>query len=421
LCTPQNIIAGAFGGVLEFAAAFAGKATNCMLPLDGIKVLAIEQAVAAPLASRHLADFGARVIKIERPGGGDFSRGYDTAVRGMSSWFVWLNRSKESLTLDLKQAEGKSIVDRLIGESDVLLHNLAPGAAERLGLSGDALLAKYPRLIVCEISGYGAGGPYEGKKAYDLLIQNETGLVASTGTPESPAKTGISAADIAAGVYAFSGVLLALRKRDQTGRGSVLRVSLFDALSEWMLPAGYFAAYSGKAPRPSGAEHASIAPYGPYRCGDGNEVTLAIQNEREWERFCASVLRRPEVASDPRFRRNPLRSENRAALRSVIEEAFAALTMEQATERLEAADIASAQRKTVQQFWEHPQHAARKRWREIDSPVGTLAALEPAIIMDGFEARMGGVPALGQHTDAILNRLGYSATEISRLRAAAVI
>jgi itaconate CoA-transferase len=392
-----------------------------MLPLDGIKVIAIEQAVAAPLASRHLADFGARVIKIERPGSGDFARGYDTAVRGMSSWFVWLNRSKESLTLDLKHAEAKTIVNRLIAESDVLVHNLAPGAAERLGLGGEALVEKHPRLIVCEISGYGAGGPYRDKKAYDLLIQNETGLVSITGTPEAPAKTGISSADIAAGVYAFSGVLLALRKRDQTGRGSVLRVSLFDALSEWMMPAGYFAAYSGQPPRPSGAEHASIAPYGSYCCGDGNQINLAIQNEREWTRFCSVVLQRPDVASDARFCRNPLRSDNRAALRIVIEDVFAALTMEQVVERLDAAEIASAHRKTVQQFWEHPQHSARQRWREIESPVGTLAALQPPIVLEGEEARMGGVPALGEHTDAILSSLGYTAEQIARLRSGAVI
>lgn len=392
-----------------------------MLPLEGLKVVAIEQAVAAPLASRQLADFGAQVIKIERPGSGDFSRGYDGAVRGMSSWFVWLNRSKESLTLDLKRAEAKPILNQLLGDCDVLVHNLAPGAAERMGLGGAALTARYPRLIVCEISGYGAGGPYKDKKAYDLLIQNETGLVATTGTPDAPAKAGISAADIAAGMYAFSGVLLALRKREQTGRGGVLQVSLFDALSEWMMPAGYYAAYGGSAPRRSGAEHASIAPYGSYECGDGNQINLAIQNEREWARFCSVVLQRPELAMDARFHLNPLRSENRAALRAVIEEVFGTLTMEQVTERLDAADIASAHRKTVQQFWEHPQHAARDRWRTVDSPAGPIAALKPAIILDGVEAHMGAVPALGQHTDAILSGLGYTVEQISDLRAAAVI
>jgi itaconate CoA-transferase len=392
-----------------------------MLPLEGIRVIAIEQAVAAPLASRQLADFGARVIKIERPGGGDFSRGYDRAVRGMSSWFVWLNRSKQSLTLDLKRAEARPILKQLIAECDVLLHNLAPGAANRMDVGGAALVAKQPRLIVCEISGYGAGGPYQNKKAYDLLIQNETGLVAATGTSDAPAKAGISAADIAAGVYAFSGILLALRKRDQTGRGGVVQVSLFDALSEWMMPAGYYAAYSGTAPKRSGAEHASIAPYGSYRCGDGNEINLAIQNEREWARFCSVVLQRPEVATDERFRLNPLRSANRAALRMVIEEVFGTLTMEQVTHRLEAAEIASAQRKTVQQFWEHPQHQARNRWSNVDSPEGPIAALKPAILLDGVEARMGPVPALGEHSEVILSELGYTAEQIRELRAASVI
>jgi itaconate CoA-transferase len=321
----------------------------------------------------------------------------------------------------LKRAEAKPILDKLLGDCDVLLHNLAPGAAERLGLGGDALVARYPRLIVCEISGYGAGGPYQDKKAYDLLIQNETALVSMTGTPEVPAKAGISAADIAAGMYAFSGVLLALRKREQAGRGGVLRVSLFDALSEWMMPAGYYAAYGGSAPRPSGAEHASIAPYGPYRCGDGKQINLAIQNEREWERFCAIVLQRPEVAGEARFCRNSLRSENRAALRSVIEEVFGALTLQQVTERLDAADIASAHRKTVQEWWEHPQHTARERWRNVDSPAGPIAALAPPMILDGVEAVMGAVPALGEHTDAILGGLGYTAEQIRKLRAAGAI
>jgi crotonobetainyl-CoA:carnitine CoA-transferase CaiB-like acyl-CoA transferase len=392
-----------------------------MLPLENVKVVAIEQAVAAPLASRHLADFGARVIKIERPGTGDFARGYDTAVRGMSSWFVWLNRSKQSLTLDLKRTEARPIVNALLKDCDVLLHNLAPGAAERLGLDATVLTAEHPRLIVCEISGYGAGGPYQDKKAYDLLIQNEAGLVSITGTREAPAKAGISAADIAAGVYAFSGILLALYQREQTGRGRVLRVSLFDALSEWMMPAGYGAAYGGSAPRPSGAEHASIAPYGSYRCGDGKEINLAVQNEREWERLCSIVLQRPELASDLRFRLNPLRSENRTALRTVIEGVFSTLTMQQVAERLTAAEIASAHRKTVEQFWEHPQHAARDRWRNVDTPAGPIAALLPPVILEGAEADMGAVPALGEHTEAILSGLGYSEDSIRKLRASGVV
>jgi itaconate CoA-transferase len=392
-----------------------------MLPLENVKVVAIEQAVAAPLASRHLADFGARVIKIERPGMGDFARSYDGNVRGLSCWFAWLNRSKQSLTLNLKHAEAKAILKRLLSDCDVLLHNLGPGAAERLGVGATELLSRYSRLIVCEISGYGSGGPYQDKKAYDLLVQNETGLVSITGTPEAPAKAGISAADIAAGVYAFSGILLALRAREQSGRGTRLQVSLFDALGEWMHPAGYSAAYGGAPPPRSGAEHASIAPYGPYRCGDGRQINLAIQNEREWGRFCSLVLRRPETATDARFNTNPRRSENRRALRVVIEEAFRALTLGQVQERLDSAGIANAHMKTVQQFWEHPQHSARNRWRSVDSEVGAIQALASPIILEGIEPRMDAVPSVGQHTEAILGELGYSVEEMRELREAAVI
>jgi len=392
-----------------------------MLPLEDVKVVSIEQAVAAPLASRQLADFGARVIKIERPVTGDFARAYDETVRGMSSWFVWLNRSKQSLTLDLKHSEAKPILGKLLAEGDVLLHNLGPGAAERLGLAGPALAAQFPRLIVCEISGYGSGGPYQGKKAYDLLIQNETGLVSITGTPEAPAKAGISAADIAAGMYAFSGILLALRRREQTGRGAVLQVSLFDSLSEWMLPAGYYAAYGGTPPPRSGAEHASIAPYGPYRCGDGSQINLAIQNEREWALFCSLVLQQPALATDARFDSNSRRSENRQALRAAIEDIFRTLTIEQAAARLDAAGIANAHMKTVQQFWEHPQHAARNRWRTVDSQAGPIQALSPPIIAEGWEPRMDSIPAVGEHTDGILAELGYSPEQIRELRAAAAI
>jgi crotonobetainyl-CoA:carnitine CoA-transferase CaiB-like acyl-CoA transferase len=392
-----------------------------MLPLEDVKVVSIEQAVAAPLASRHLADFGARVIKIERPGTGDFARAYDETVRGYSSWFVWLNRSKQSLTLDLKHAQASAILEKLLASADVLLHNLAPGAAERLGLDGPALLAKHARLIVCEISGYGSSGPYRNKKAYDLLIQNETGVVSLTGWPETPSKAGISVADIAAGMYAFSGILLALRRREQTGRGTVLQVSLFDALSEWVLPAGYYAAYGGSPPPRSGAEHASIAPYGPYKCGDGSQIILAIQNEREWERFCTSALRQPGLAADPRFRTNSQRSANRQALRAAIEAVFGTLTREQAIARLEEAGIANAQMNTVQEFWEHPQHAVRNRWRSVASPAGAVQALAPPVILEGVEPRMDAIPALGQHTEGILSELGYTAEQIRELRAAAAI
>jgi itaconate CoA-transferase len=421
----QIAIAGLGAGGLEFspgpAIALPAKTELPMLPLENVNVVAIEQAVAAPMASRQLADFGAQVVKIERPGTGDFARAYDEAVRGISSWFVWLNRSKQSLTLDLKRAESKPILEKLLEGADVFLHNLGPGAAERLGLDGASLTPQNPRLIVCEISGYGAGGPYQNKKAYDLLIQNETGLVSMTGTPEAPAKAGISAADIAAGMYAFSGILLALRQREQTGRGGVVQVSLFDALGEWMMPAAYFAAYSGSPPRPSGAEHASIAPYGPFACADGSTINIAIQNEREWARFCSGVLQRPELESDPRFHANWLRSENRRELRTAIEEVFSTLTLAEVTARLDAADIANSHMKTVQQFWEHPQHAARHRWHAVESEAGTIQALEPPIILEGAEPRMGRVPALGEDTDAILARLGYRPDEIEKLRAAGVV
>lgn len=388
-----------------------------MLPLQGIKIVSIEQAVAAPFASRQLADFGARVIKIERPDAGDFARNYDEKVRGMSSWFVWLNRSKESLALDLKHPKAGEVLNRLLADCDVLIHNLAPGAPERLGLGSKDLTARYPRLIVCEISGYGSKGPYRDKKAYDLLVQFETGLVSITGTPETPSKAGISAADIAAGMYAFSGILLALRAREQTGHGAVLQVSLFDALGEWMSAAGYYAAYGGSSPRRTRAEHASIAPYGPFATGSGKQVNLGIQNEREWVEFCSSVLRKPEVATDPRFDTNSRRSDNRNELRAVIEDVFSLLTAEEVLERLDGAGIANGRMNSVKEFWEHPQHRARQRWRDVQSPVGPLAALVPPIALEGVEPRMGPIPALGEHTEAILNELGYTAEQITSLRA----
>lgn len=387
-----------------------------MLPLEGIKVVSIEQAVAAPFASRQLADFGARVVKIERPGAGDFARGYDEKVQGISSWFVWLNRSKQSLTLDLKHPDAPDILGRLLVGCDVLIQNLAPGAAQRLGLGGADLISRYPQLIVCEISGYGSSGPYRDKKAYDLLVQNETGLVAITGTPEVPCKTGISTADIAAGMYAFSGILLALHTRRQTGRGTVLQVSLFDALSEWMLPAGYYQAYGGSPPPRTGSEHATIAPYGPYPSGDGKQISLGIQNEREWAQFCSQVLQKPELASDARFHSNSRRSDNREALRAAIGDVFGKLTLEQIVDRLDRAGIANARMNSVQEFWEHPQHSSRKRWRGVGSPVGELPALLPPIVLEGIEPRMEAIPSLGEHTDFVLGELGYTAEEIQRLR-----
>jgi len=392
-----------------------------MLPLEGIKIVSVEQAVAAPFASRQLADFGARVIKIERPEGGDFARDYDHKVRGMSSWFVWLNRSKQSLSLDLKRPQAAEIVDRLTADCDVLIHNLAPGAADRVGLKSQAMLFRNQRLIVCEISGYGSEGPYKNKKAYDLLVQFETGLVSITGTPDSPCKAGISVADIAAGMYAFSGILMALYRREKTGRGGLVQVSLFDALSEWVLPAAYYGVYSGSAPARSGAEHASIAPYGPYFTGDGKQINIGIQNEREWRQFCIVVLLNQEIAADPRFDSNSQRSENRKALRAVISEIFRTLTLDEIVARLEDAGIAHSRSNSVQDLLAHPQHTERGRRRDIASPVGPLQALVPSILLDGVEPRMEAVPALGQDTDLILRELGYTPQQIQRFRQDGVV
>ncbi len=392
-----------------------------MLPLEGLKIVSVEQAVAGPFASRQLADFGARVIKIERREDGDFARDYDHKVRGLSSWFVWLNRSKQSLTLDFKRPEASEIIEKLTSDCDVFIHNLAPGAAHRAGLKSQAMLARNPRLIVCEISGYGSDGPYKNKKAYDLLVQFETGLVSITGTPETPSKAGISVADIAAGMYAFSGILMALYRRERTGRGGVVEVSLFDSLSEWVLPAAYYAVYGGTPPSRTGAEHASIAPYGPYYTGDGKQINIGIQNEREWRQFCASVLLNREIAGDPRFDSNSKRSENRKALRTMIAEIFRTLTLEEARERLESAGIAHSHTNSVQDLLAHPQHTGRGRARNVASPAGSLQALLPPIGLDGVEPRMDEIPDLGQDTDAILTELGYTPQQIQQFRQDAVI
>lgn len=392
-----------------------------MLPLEGVKVVSVEQAVAAPFASRQLADFGARVIKIERPDTGDFAREYDHKVRGMSSWFVWLNRSKQSLTLDLKKPEATEIIEKLTSDCDVFIHNLAPGAADRAGLGSQTMLARNQRLILCDISGYGSKGPYKNKKAYDLLVQFETGLVSITGTPESPCKAGISVADIAAGMYAFSGILMALYRREKTGRGGLVQASLFDSLSEWILPAAYYAVYGGSPPSRSGAEHASIAPYGPYFTGDGKQINIGIQNEREWRQFCALVLLNREIAADPRFSSNSKRSENRKALRTMIAEILRTLTLEEAVERLECAGIAHSRTNSVEDLIEHPQHTARGRTQQVASPVGLLQALAPPILLDGVEPRMDAIPALGQDTDAILTELGYTPEQIQNLRQEGVV
>lgn len=392
-----------------------------MLPFAGITVISLEQAVAAPFATRQLADLGARVIKIERPGAGDFARGYDETVRGMSSYFVWLNRSKESLTLDLKHAEAGQIIHRLLDGADVFVQNLFPGAAERLGLGVEVLVNRYPRLIVCDVSGYGSTGPYRDKKAYDLLVQCETGLVSVTGTPETPSKVGISAADIAAGMYAFTGILTALYQREQTGKGTTLEVSLFEALGEWMSAPAYFTEYGGTQPPRTGASHATIAPYGPFRAGDGKQVNLGIQNEREWARFCSVVLEQSEIAADPRFESNVKRVANREALHAVIDAVFSQLTIEQISTRLDRAQVANARLNSMPEFWEHPQLEARRRWREVGSPVGSLKVLRPPVTMRDVEPRMDPIPTVGEQTEQILRSIGYDDERISQLQAEGAI
>ena len=391
-----------------------------MLPLDGITVVAVEQAVAAPFATRQLADLGARVIKIERPGVGDFARSYDSTVKGMSSHFVWLNRTKESLTLDLKRPEAIEILRGLLTRADVFIHNLAPGAMARLGFGSETVRREYPRAIVCEISGYGSTGPYRDKKAYDLLVQSEAGMLAITGTEDQPAKVGISVADISAGMYAFSGVLAALLRRQKTGEGSALEVSLFESLGEWMSYPVYYA-FGGAAPPRSGARHAVIAPYGPYAAGDGRIVYLGLQNEREWGRFCAEALGRPEVAIDPRFSSNPQRVKHRDELDALITNAFSGLTADEVIDRLETAQIANARMNTVEEFIDHPQLAARNRWTEVASPAGPVRALVPPFNFDNMTMPMGAIPAVGEHTDTILGELGFDSDAIVRMHQSGIV
>jgi crotonobetainyl-CoA:carnitine CoA-transferase CaiB-like acyl-CoA transferase len=392
-----------------------------MRPLDGILVVSLEHAIAAPLCTRQLADLGARVIKIERPGVGDFARGYDERVRGMSSHFVWVNRSKESLTLDLKQAAAREILLKILARADVLVQNLAPGAAARMGLSAQVLAAHNPRLIVCDISGYGADGPYRDKKAYDLLIQSEAGFLSVTGTQAEPAKAGCSIADIAAGMYAYTSVLAALLQRQKTDKGAAIDVSMLEALTEWMSYPLYYAFEGESPPARSGAAHATIYPYGPFRAGDGKTVMLGLQNEREWAGFCAEVLRRPSLATDARFAANARRHENRAALEAIILEAFRPLTAAQVVERLEAAQIANARVNTMEEVWAHPQLAARERWVEVDTPAGTIPALKPPGATAAFDYRMDRIPAVGEHSDAILHELGYGENEIAALRTSGAV
>jgi itaconate CoA-transferase len=388
-----------------------------MRPLDGITVVSLEQAVAAPFATRHLADLGARVIKIERPQVGDFARDYDQTVKGLSSHFVWLNRSKESLTLDVKHAKAGDILKRLIGRADVFIQNLAPGAARRLGLAADELLSKFPRLIVCDLSGYGDSGPYAEKKAYDLLVQSEAGVLSVTGTPETPSKVGISIADIATGIYAYSGILTALLQREKTGKGGRIEVTMLEALAEWMGYPLYYAHFSGAAPPRTGPDHATIVPYGRYRAGDGKSVMLGVQNEREWSSFCEKVLEQPALATDARYNSNIKRNERRAEVTALIDKVFLSLTTEQVVERLDAAGIANAHMNTPEEVWGHEQLKARNRWRETDSPKGKLPVLLPPATHEDFDARIGAVPEVGEHTEQILLEIGLSAAEIAELKA----
>jgi itaconate CoA-transferase len=381
-----------------------------MRALTGVTVVSVEQAVAAPFATRQLADLGARVIKVERPEG-DFARGYDRAVRGWSSHFVWLNRSKESVVLDLKTDRGREALRRLLERADVFVQNLSPGALDRLGFAPEELGRQHPRLVVCSISGYGSTGPYRDRKAYDLLIQAESGLLSITGTAEEPAKVGISVADIAAGMYAFSGILAALYRRERTSRGAVLEVSLLDALAEWMGYPLYYTAYTGQPPPRTGAHHATIAPYGPFPTKDG-VVFLAVQNDREWERLCRQVLGRPELATDPRFATNPDRLAHRRELEEVVCAAFSRHTTQELTAMLAEADVAYGELRTVGGLLEHPQLRVRDRWREVPSPVGPLLALLPPVSLPEEEPFLGPVPELGQHTEAVLREVGLMPEEV---------
>ncbi len=387
------------------------------LPLTGLRVVALEHAVAAPICTRHLADLGAEVVKIERPGEGDFARTYDDFVLGQASFFVWLNRGKQSLTLDVKHPKAADVLARLMARADVLVQNLAPGAAARLGLGYADLAPRHPGLIVADISGYGESGPFAQKKAYDLLIQAESGLISVTGTPDSPSRVGVSAADITTGMYTFSGILAALVRRGRTGKGAHLRVAMLDALAEWMTYPMYRHAYNGSVMPRVSTSHPALAPYGAHATKDG-EVILGLQNEREWVTFCEKVLQRPDLVADPRFQGNTTRAANRVALTAIIEAFFADKTSVEVVALLDRAGIANGRLNQAKDVWEHEQLAARDRWRDIQTPNGPVRALLPAFDFADVECAMGDIPALGQHTDSVLGDLGFTADQIAGLREA---
>lgn len=387
-----------------------------MLPLEGITVVSLEQAVAAPFATRQLADLGARVIKIERPVSGDFARHYDTTVDGMSSHFVWINRSKESLTLNLKSDEGKEILHKLLSEADVFIQNLAPGAVDRLGFSPQLLKEQYEQLIICGISGYGSYGPYVDKKAYDLLIQCEAGLVSVTGTEDTPSKAGISVADIAAGMYAYTGVLTAIIQRGRTGIGSVFEVSMLEALGEWMGYPLYYSHYGGKEPARSGASHATIFPYGPFPANDDKFVFFSIQNDREWASFSENIVKRPDLITDEKYKTNSARVENKEELKKIIEEGFAAYTSDELIDLLEQAKIANARLNSIEEFVQHPQLQARDRWRDVATSNGNIKALLPPATFEDFDPVMEAIPSVGEHTDSILREFNFDEEFIQKCK-----
>ena len=387
-----------------------------MRPLEGIKVVTFEHAIAAPFCTRQLADLGARVIKVERPGTGDFARNYDERVSGLASHFVWTNRSKESITLDVKQTQAIDVVRKLLADADVFVQNLAPGATQRLGLDYDTLSKQYPRLIVCDISGYGLDGPFRDKKAYDLLIQSESGFLSITGSENQPAKAGCSIADIAAGMYGYTNILAALLERGRTGRGKHIDVSMLESMVEWMSYPLYYAIDGQSAPKQAGASHATIFPYGPFKAGDGKTVMMGLQNEREWKSFCETVIQQPELQTDERFSTNSRRAKNRDELTELILAAFSSLSAAQVIGRLDAAGIANARMNGMQAVWDHEQLAARGRWTKVQTPAGEIPALYPPGVAPSESPLMGGVPALGQHSESILHELGFDDSQIHAMR-----